>query len=295
MQNRIKIIFVAIFFISTKLASENIQIIYTHNTNGQFKSCQCLHGGYNGFISQRAFVIRELQSKYKNTLLIDGGDIFGVMAEEKENGHMTEAYSYIQYDIILPGENDLFIETHFQRLFMHSLQNKGRPRLLSGNLYYPLEKFPMNYQHRGVRSVKKNLGGITIRIDAYLQEDLYSSMKKLKFLPRYAWQTAYKKDNPAEFIILVIHADYKFASAFLKKINPKPGLVLLAHEPVWKKKLTKIQGIPILTLGKDGGRIGQIIISSKKKKIIKYRHIKITPDLKRNPFIQNLEKRLGFK
>ena len=110
--------------------STEINILFTANINGNLENCNCGANSSGGIGRIKTF-FSEFRNQYPHTFIVDGGDYFNSYPFEKLNTAMLRALSFLDYDIMVPGDQE-FIEGMG---FFNNYKNQYKPKLLISNIH----------------------------------------------------------------------------------------------------------------------------------------------------------------
>ncbi|MEA1882003.1 MAG: hypothetical protein U9N31_06330 [Candidatus Marinimicrobia bacterium] len=85
---------------------QTLYIIHTNNTNGALENCYCPDHPF-GSVEKRTVFVEAFMGSHPNSILVDAGDIFSITHQSFKDSLMAEAYRLLPYDAILPGDQEL--------------------------------------------------------------------------------------------------------------------------------------------------------------------------------------------
>ncbi len=100
-------ILLMVYLSSRGWAQDTLHILYTNNTNGALENCYCPDHPL-GSLEKRAVFVRAFRQNHPNTILVDAGDFWGVTHRlVLKDSLVTAAYARMNYDAILPGDQEI--------------------------------------------------------------------------------------------------------------------------------------------------------------------------------------------
>ena len=266
--------------------SENVVILYSHNTNGVLENCNCPERSY-GALEKRAAIIDSIRGVEKNVLLLDSGDILDIQPSRLLHDHVVQAYEYMNYDYWTPGDQDFIEGSDF---FINLL--KGMPAsLVSSNILYKGELIGEPFSIEKIGNIRL---GITGTINPDLHKYLESpSDKDFVFQNQYESLDFVVKElmEKTQFIILLSHSgirrDRQIAARY-----PAVNLIIGGHSQTILTQPEKVGSTWITQVGESGFRIGvfKIWFENGKVKEIKSSIILLTRNMPDNPAVVKLIK-----
>jgi 2',3'-cyclic-nucleotide 2'-phosphodiesterase (5'-nucleotidase family) len=94
---------------ASDLSPRTIEVLYTGNTLGELKPCGCALEEDQGGIERRAYLIKEIQSKEKNLIILDSGDSFKQPSRQGKikAKFLMQSMGRMGYDAVAIGDKDL--------------------------------------------------------------------------------------------------------------------------------------------------------------------------------------------
>jgi len=87
------------------LAPASVTIIYTGSANGQLEACRCPGNPYGG-LARQAGAVSELRDMYRNSVLVDTGDVLAEEPEQLKFQYQQRALGLMKYDAVAIGDQD---------------------------------------------------------------------------------------------------------------------------------------------------------------------------------------------
>lgn len=100
--------------------ADTLLIAFTANNNGQLLDCGCT-AGVAGGLPRRLTAVKRLREKYRNVLLVDGGDFLGTVDRQLQNYTVIQAYQKFGYDAVALGDQEFWNgEAFFAKMVLNS-------------------------------------------------------------------------------------------------------------------------------------------------------------------------------
>ncbi len=255
------VIFLIFILIHPSLKAEVFYIIYTSNVNGAIENCGCGSDPLGG-IGRVKSVIDQFKKENKNVFVIDGGDFFNSYPYPTLNKAMYKALELINYDCLVPGDQEFVEGKAFYSKYVSSFKEK----ILLSNA-------GSDYQER----IKIKIGSNQVVLYGYLSPYIFNFVEKPDDLSLSNFVNA--KPEPSgenEFHIAIIHGYLSYAEQFALE-NPSIDLILLAHDQrkgIWKKN-----HVIIIANGKDSEYISIIKVNQGSQWNLSVDQMKISEEL----------------
>jgi len=227
--NKFVIFLIFILILHPSLKAEVFYIIYTSNVNGAIENCGCGSDPLGG-IGRVKSVIDQFKKENKNVFVIDGGDYFNSYPYPTLNKAMYKSLELINYDCLVPGDQEFVEEKGFYSKYASSFKEK----ILLSNA-------GSDYQEK----IKIKIGSNQVVLYGYLSPYIFNFIEKPYDLILSNFVNA--KPEPSgenEFQIAIIHGYLSNAEQFALE-TPSIDLILLAHDQrkgIWKKNQAIIIG-----------------------------------------------------
>jgi len=268
-------------------AKENIsvRILFTNNSNGKLVDCNCRSDPYGG-LSERVDLIRSYRDKYPDVLLLDSGGYFGLSNIERKGNIILKLMEIMEYEACGIGDQELY---HGLGKFFE-LFGWYRDRIINASLY--TKDGESLFSPYRIVTVK----GITIGVSGLASNETF------KYFPEdYKDFTVEKPDSTlgrilpilkstCDYIIILSQMGVKMDEKVAEKWSDI-DLIIGGHSQTLLKKALTIMDCRIVQAGKNGGRVGEIILTfdtSKKMNTFSYHLLEVTKKYKILPDVQLL-------
>ena len=268
-------------------ANENIsvRILFTNNSNGKLVDCNCRDDPYGG-LAERVDLIRSYREKYPDVLLLDSGGYFGLSNIERKGNIILKLMEIMKYEVCGVGDQELY---HGREKFFELFGWYG-DRVINASLYTKEGKSLFSpYRIVTVNGIKIGVIGL-------------ASNETFKYFPEdYKDFTVKEPDSTLERILPLLKStcDYIIILSQMgvktdEKIAEKWSdidLIIGGHSQTLLKKALTIQNCRIVQAGKNGGRVGEIILTfdiTKKMNTFSYHLLEVSNKYKIPPDVQLL-------
>lgn len=234
-----------------------ITIAYTSSLNGNIEGCDCKDRPRAG-LTKSAVLLRRL--KDQGAILAEAGDFLDARRDVFLAHTLTEAFRYLEYDVICPGDQE------FSNDLDGFLELKENLPFITGNLLIRTED---GFDYPCPSYAVFERAGLKIGVGALIDSSVfYFYPEKIKENIRILSpeQTAPKivaemKKQGAFPLILLYHGPAEKAADILRD-NPDLLAVIVAHEQrLIEQRIGKSM---ILSPGQDGNRVGVLTITIKR-------------------------------
>jgi 2',3'-cyclic-nucleotide 2'-phosphodiesterase (5'-nucleotidase family) len=217
-----------IILIVGNLKSADFKILFSANINGNLENCNCGKFPLGGIGRIKSF-IDEFKKYNKNCIVIDGGDFFNSYPYPKLNHAMLNSLELINYDLILPGDQEFVEGIEFFNIVRGKLRNK----ILISNL-------------SNQKDIKKRFrfNDKDVEIYAYLSPSSFRFIRKPKNIALTTFSLLQNSINHNACNIVIYHGPLEEAELLAKKYQ-WIDLILLAHE----QTLNTNQSAPVQIVG----------------------------------------------
>ena len=207
------------------ISGESLYIIFTSNINGNIENCGCGPDPLGG-VARLKTVVDDFRQKHKNVLVIDGGDFFNSYSFVTLNNAMASSLKSINYDILVPGDQE-FVEGF---KWFESLPEELKNKIILSN--------SNNFKNQ-IKNMK--VAGHKLSIQSYLSPSSFRFIKQPQSLYLSTDIEIFVKDK-RELNIFIFHGTLNEAKNYADK-KEFPDIILLGHdqqEKDWQYKNTKI-------------------------------------------------------
>ena len=250
--------------ITGKAADEKtVRILFTNNSNGKLVDCNCRNDPYGG-LAERVSLVREYRSRYPDMLLLDSGGYLGLSDVDRKGPVVFKLMEMMGYNAWGVGEQELYrgmsrflaLSGGFrERMVSATLMNTGGEKLFS-----PLRMFTVD-------SVRIAVIGI-------------SGAESFAWLPKESQDFAYRQPDStlaellpmlrksSDYIIVLSQLGRKPDEELAKRI-PGINLIIGGHSQTLIEEPIVVSGCRIVQAGKNGGHVGEIVLTFDKAKKVK--------------------------
>ena len=268
-------------------AKENIsvRILFTNNSNGKLVDCNCRSDPYGG-LAERVDLIRSYRDKYPDVLLLDSGGYFSLSNIERKGNIILKLMEIMEYEACGIGDQELY---HGLGKFFELFGWYG-DRIINASLYTKDGKSLFSpYRIVTVNGIKIGVIGL-------------ASDETFKYFPEdYRDFTVEEPDttlgrilpilkSTCDYIIILSQMGVKTDEKVAEKW-PDIDLIIGGHSQTLLKKALTILDCRIVQAGKNGGRVGEIILTfdkSKKMNTFSYHLLEVSKKYKILPDVQLL-------
>jgi 2',3'-cyclic-nucleotide 2'-phosphodiesterase (5'-nucleotidase family) len=219
-------------------AQASFSILYVANINGTLENCGCGKDPLGG-VDRLMTVVEQCREKYKNILVLNGGDYFNSYSFLSLNTTMLETLRLLQFDLFVPGDQE----------FVENEQFNTQLRNLLGKTWFASN---IGKNKSAIRTF--DFSPLRINITAYLSPASFS------FIPRPGYLVLNKilpslPDEDTEglktegFNCMIYHGSLAEACALARQY-PELDLILLGHEQ--NPAVQLIGNTTVLGSGRDG-------------------------------------------
>lgn len=259
-----------ILLLQAGLKADDFYIIYTSNVNGSIENCGCGSDPLGG-LNRVKSVIEKFKEEHENVLVVDGGDFFNSYPYPSLNDAMYKALRLINYDCVVPGDQEMVEGSEFFSTYISELKQK-----------VVLSNSGIEYQ----QVFEKSFGINHLMVYGYLSPDVFDFIEKPEDLKLsiFMGEKPHKAENNL-FRIAVIHGYLSNAEQFAIE-NSNINLILLAHDQrkgIWDKN-----GVIIVGNGKDSEYISVIKVTNSDKWDLSVDQKKISEKIPEDKDIYNL-------
>ena len=234
---------------------KTVRILFTNNTNGKLKDCNCPTDPYGG-LAERVALIREYRNYYKDFLLFDSGGYMGLSSVLKTGPAVFRLMEIMEYDAYGIGDQELYFSfaTFMERfgqwtgpVVSASLGTKDGKQVFT-----PYKVFVFNDVRIGVIGLAS---GETFRFFPDENRDFtveHPDSTLARFLPVL--------EKESDYIVALSQMgrekDQEIADRW-RQID----LIIGGHSQTLLEKPIRVGGCRIVQAGKNGGRVGEIIVN----------------------------------
>lgn len=245
---------ITLLMLACLLQAENktLYILHTNNTNGTLENCYCPEHPY-GSIEKRAAFIETWLEEHPNTIIVDCGDFVALTNRGIKDSLACVAYSYIPYDAILPGDQELTRGKSERNALLQATKapilntNISKPRIKGGQEVLIIKRNGIKVAVLGV------VGSQAIR---YYPEPVRQQIELEKLENRVA-EIVKKVTGQVDLVVLLTHQGYDYDLKLAANIQGV-DLIIGAHSQTSLKTTQIVNNIMVAQAGKEGYYVGII-------------------------------------
>lgn len=240
--------------------SKTVRILFTNNSNGKLKDCNCPNDPYGG-LAERVALIREYRGNYHDFLLFDSGGYLGLSSVIKTGPAVFRMMEIMEYDAYGIGDQELYFSfaTFMERFeqWTGPIVNASLGTNEKKQVFTPYKVFISGSVRIGVIGLasQETFKFFPDENRDFSVEDPDSTLERL--LPRL--------ERESDYIVVLSQMgrekDQEIADRW-KEID----LIIGGHSQTLLEKPIRIGECRIVQAGKNGGRVGEIIVRFDGKK-----------------------------
>lgn len=247
-----------------KAADEKtVRILFTNNSNGKLADCNCRNDPYGG-LAERVSLIKEYRVQHPDMLLLDSGGYLGLSDVDRKGPVVFKLMEMMGYNALGVGEQELY--RGMSRFI--ALSGGFRERMVSATL--------MNTGGKKLFSPWRMFTVDTVRIAVIG----ISGAESFAWLPKESLDFAYRQPDStlaellptlrksSDYIIVLSQLGRKPDEELAKRI-PGIDLIIGGHSQTLIEEPIVISGCRIVQAGKNGGHVGEIVLTFDKVKKVK--------------------------
>ncbi|MBI4370502.1 MAG: redoxin domain-containing protein [Elusimicrobia bacterium] len=271
---------------------DSFWVFFTNSANGWLVYCECPQQPLGG-LSRRATYLEEARNRYEPALFLDTGDNFSGKADEKRCRHMAEAFGYLSYDAMVPGDQEFVMGAKFA---LDKVLIPEKP-YLTANLGVCPNKKLCTLPYQGYKIVEK--GGLKIGLIGIFHEDTIAFapeelQAQLKVFPLdKKLPAALKAVKPkSDVVILLSHSGF-VADQGIAKQYPEIDIIVGGHSQDLLKTPMIVGSVKIVQAGPGGQYVGKMLVSKENGSVTikKYELVPMTLDYEDHPKIAEVNAR----
>ncbi len=240
-------------------------IIYSNSVNGYLESCNCPENPFGGLV-RRMTAVKKIRKKHLNSILLDSGDNFSVRSDKLLAEYVLKMMSVIGYDAVCIGDQELIMGIDYLE------KNINRLPFISANISRcdDTKCWDLTEAYK-----IKEIGGVKFAIIGVTNPDVFM------LFPRDKIEGMDIRDHKevlnglipslkkrADIIILLSHSGDEEDKKIAQEI-PGIDIIVGGHSQTLHKEPLKVGSTLIVQAGKDGHRLGKLILTFDKNKKIK--------------------------
>ena len=266
-------------------AESTVRILFTNNSNGKLVDCNCPTDPYGG-LAERVNLIREYREYYSEFLLLDSGGYLGLSDVERRGSVVLKLMGIMEYDAWGIGDQELYhglarflsrFGSSCDSIVNASLSTKdGKP------VFTPYRIFTVQDVRIGILGL---LAEETFRFFPADNRDFTvenPDSTLTRFFPELKRSCDY---------IVVLSQMGREKDVETAKKWPGIDLIIGGHSQTLLEKAIHVSDCHIVQAGKNGGRVGEILVRfdpEKKVTDFEYKLFEVTDRYKISPDIQKI-------
>ncbi|MEW6684928.1 MAG: hypothetical protein AB1393_01820 [Candidatus Edwardsbacteria bacterium] len=241
-----------------------ITILYSNTTGGNLFPCHCPSEPKGG-LTKRATLIKQHREK-EQILLLDSGDLFGVMPDEKRDSLLMCTYRAMRYDAVSIGDQEFSNGT----AFFQRMMQKSKIPFLSANIFQKGLLLSKPYIIKKINEVKIGVIGITSP-----RAFFFTPKPQIEGITVEPWEEVVpkilKEIRPkVDLLILLSHLGYEEEQKIPEKF-PEIDLIVGGHTQNLIETPEKIGQTLLVEAGAGGKYLGELKLKLENGKIIDYK------------------------
>jgi len=242
-----------VFFADAR-ASGTIRILFTNNSNGKLKDCNCPTDPFGG-LAERVALIREYKTYYDDFLLLDSGGYLGLSRSQDKGTAVFRLMDIMGYNFYGIGDQELY----YSLAGFLNKYGQWKDKIISASLRAADgETVFTPYKVVVTDSVRVGILGLaaheTFRFFPdqsrdFSVEDPDSTLAR--FLPVL--------ERECDYIVVLSQMGREKDTEIAKSRNGI-DLIIGGHSQTLLEKPIRIGNCHIVQAGKGGGRVGEIVV-----------------------------------
>ena len=255
-----------------------VRVLFTNNSNGKLENCNCPNDPFGG-LAERTGLIRSYRKKNEDILLLDSGGYFGLSRVEHFGPVVLKLMEEMEYDACGISDQELYYGLKkflgFFGWYSDNIINASLFAVNGDSVFTPYRIFTVNGVRIGVTGIVSSEGTFKFfpeeRQDFTVEDPNLTISRVLPIL---------KKSS--DYIIVISQMGVKMDEEIAEKW-PDIDLVIGGHSQTLLEEALDIYGCRIVQAGRNGGRVGEIILTfdeSKKVKNFSYNLLEVSEEYK---------------
>ncbi len=241
-----------------------VRVLFTNNSNGKLEDCNCPNDPFGG-LAERTGLIRSYRDKNGDILLLDSGGYFGLSRVEHFGPLVLKLMEEMGYDACGISDQELYygLEKYlvFFDWFSDNIINASIHKVNGDSVFALYRIFVVNGVRIGITGIVSSEGTFKFfpeeRKDFTVEDPNVTLGRILPVL---------KKSS--DYIIVIsqmgVNMDKQVAEMW-----PDIDLIIGGHSQTLLKEAVNVSGCHIVQAGRNGGRVGEIILTFDKSKKVK--------------------------
>ena len=232
-----------------------VRILFTNNSNGKLVNCNCRSDPFGG-LAERVDLVRSYRRKFPDVLLLDSGGYFGLYGIERKGSLILELMDEMKYNAYGIGDQELY---HGLEWFLE-LFGRYRGRIINASLHDTTGAAVfLSYKIATVNGIRIGITGLV-------------SKKTFKYFPEENKDFSYETPDatlgrilPAlkdscDYIVVLSQMGMEMDRVVAERWNGI-NLIIGGHSQTLLEKAVTVSDCRIVQAGKNGGRVGEIVLT----------------------------------
>ncbi|MFH1096967.1 MAG: metallophosphatase [Candidatus Desantisbacteria bacterium] len=243
------------------IEKQSITIVYTGNTDGYLKSCNCPDNPFGG-LAKRATCLKKLRKEKSNLVVVDSGDFFPKDPYELQAKYCLKIMKLLKYDAIMIGDQEFILGSDFIK---QHIEKAGLP-FIATNMSLCVNNSCIRL---ACPFVIKQVGKYRVGIIGVIGDNAFAFFPKDKiekldiYDPMNALKTSIamlKKEEQVDLIVVLSHMGYKMDQEMAKQVK---GIAVIVggHSHELLRTPVQIGKTIILHPGEKGQYVGVFSIN----------------------------------
>ncbi|MBT3662895.1 MAG: hypothetical protein HOG73_00690 [Candidatus Marinimicrobia bacterium] len=241
---------------------QTLFILHTNNTNGALENCYCPDHTF-GSVEKRTVFVEEFINRHPNTILVDAGDIFTMTHQLFKDSLMAEAYALLPYDAILPGDQELTMDSDK----IGHLLDLMKTKIVATNITIDSDNHFVKSHIVNKRGSKVAILGIMDPYAVkYYSDEIKEKIKLNNPIDAVKSEMEILK-NKADIFVLLTHQGADLDVAFAEKVKGI-DVIVGSHSQSAMDEPKEVNGTLIVQAGKEGYYVGTVEMVLKGKEVV---------------------------
>ena len=245
---------------------QELTLYYTASLNGNLEGCDCKGAPKAGLVKRAAF-LKDLPSE-SSSILVDGGDIFEVHADELLADYILEVYDKYGYDAVGIGDQE------FSNGPEYLLEKAESFPFVCHNLRVMDERGKWRNVSEGPTVIRK--GRAAVGIISVIDPEVFTfygpdTTDRLEITPPATTaerQAGFLAEQDVSLVLLLYHGYWDHAVETVEAVTGI-DVAVVAHEQLLKEPVER-NGTVMVSPGEQGNRVGILQLRVEKGRIKEY-------------------------
>jgi len=223
-----------------KMGQPDAVLMLTGGSGGLLEVCNC-SGPMPGGLSRRSGLVQSYRKTFTDTMLVDAGDTFWIEPTDIRNEYMLRGYGQIGYDAVVLGDQEW------------AAGPKRLSEILTENNTPALSTSVSGAGVVTAKAARREFANAKIAVVSDISREAFhfvpkSLVGKLQFSePAEINQQIDELKSQGYIVVLIAHAGEKSIEKIAS--STKADLVVQGHTTRTNKKLTRVNGKPVIKVG----------------------------------------------